>query len=616
MKRLYGKKLSLRDGKILEEYLGGLVYVYDEHHYSAEDCWRLTHAVTLWLLSIADIASAYNLERCYSMTNLVRWPGWQQVDVGRFIAQLKLLLETIRSYDPRMGRSGFRAYKAWIKESIQDCEYLDFLRPLIYRLYGGDACIFRDLNTICQFLTRLTLQDVSWVENDAIDSYLNLEQEMANWVYPDTTVDCLRYIVTDWFRGFSVDGLRPDFSNGATSEVKRGEGIAKKVRSGRLTPELMAADAMLSFHSPYYPRLEVGYRPTAEGRFVPKGIDKKRFISMEPTVNQYYQYALFQGMDKWFQSHPQMHINLQDQETSRRLCLEGSRSGKYATIDLSSASDTVTWKLVQELFRDLPEMRQYMALVRTRYVRVNGTVIEVNKYAPMGSSLCFPVECVVFASIASYACYLAGIPQIFRVYGDDIVIDSRAYLYCLALLKELNFLPNDDKSYGPVSIFLEACGMEGYAGYDVTPCRLSRRFDICKLRKGMSPQQLEGSVEFANRLYAYGLFSARRYLVADILRSYGEVPFSVDPERGIYHPDPDNQHLECRFNGDLQRVEVLVKVASTFSELGNREVRYFRILEKTENRLIGPPFDNMGRILCGQTRDSLSNEWVPLWNFS
>lgn len=608
---MYGKKLSLRDSEILEDHLRGLLYVYDEHQYTCDDCQRIANALTIWLLIIGDIASSYDLERCFSMTNLVRWPGRSKVNMRELTAQCKTLLEAIRSYDPRMGRSGFRAYKAWITDSVQDWSYLDFLRPLVYRLYGGDECVFRDLNTICQFWTRLTLQDVSWIEEQSISDYLDLELEMEHWVYPQTTLDCLRWIVTDWLRDFRVDNCAPDFSNGATSEVKRGKGVAAKVARGRRTPELAAADAMISFGCPYY-GIDPAYRPTAVGRFVPKGIDKKRFISMEPTVNQYYQYALFKGFDDWFRRHPSMNIDLEDQDKSRVLCLQGSKDGLVSTIDLSSASDTVTWTLVQELFRDLPEVLRYLRLVRTPTVDLNGTRIVIEKYAPMGSSLCFPMECIVFASIASYACHLAGIPQIFRVYGDDIVIDSRAYNICLDLLEDLNFIPNREKSFGPYSCFLEACGMEGYQGKDVTPCRLSRRFDIVKLRKGVSPQQLEGSIEFANRLYAYGFFKARRHLVADIQRVYHAVPFSVDPERGIYHPCPNNVHLKRRINRDLQRVEVKVLTTTTKTTAGPADIRYLRTLEKIEHRLHPCNADNSVHVTCGPTRDSFREEWVSL----
>lgn len=605
---------SLGDGKILEDHLRGLSYTCGTESYSKNDQKRLAHAISLWLLVLSDLAPSYGLERCFSLANLARWPDQPVIHVDVFISNLKTVLEAIRLYDPNQGRPGFKAYKAYILDNVPDWTYIEIIKPFIYRIYYDGHTAMRDVNTITQFLTRLTLNDVTWVEDSALDEYFLLEESMSHWHYPSTTLDCLRYILNEWMRDFQLGSSTPSFSNGATAEVRRGSGIAEKAKLARLTPELLAADAMISFNNPYNFRLDVSYRPTAEGAFVPKGIDRKRFISMEPTANQYYQYALFRDFDSYFRSHSEMHISLEDQELSRSMCLKGSRDGTYSTIDLSSASDTVTWQLVQELFSELPDILRYLRFVRTNYARVGNRIIRLEKYAPMGSSLCFPMECICFALVASYSCHLAGIPQNFRVYGDDIIIDSRAYKQCMQLLTEMNFIPNKDKSFGPETPFKESCGIECYSGFDITPCRLPRRFDIVKLRNGKSPQQLEGSISLANRLYEYGLYKTRRYLIRDILRVYHEVPFSVDPERGLYHPNPGNTHLKMRYNEDLQRPEVLVRVTKTDSRRGNAYIRYTRSLEVMDSKLYTPGPSLDGQVACGLTRNSLRKEWISLWD--
>lgn len=619
---MYGQRLSLRDGKLLEDNLRGLQYYQGEHQLSANDSLRCAHALTLWLLAVGDIASCYCLERSYSMANLIRWSSRPKLDVKELLDDCKNCLATIRDYDPIMGHTGFRAYKAWLHQRMGNSAVYEFLRPLFYRLYGGKADVFRDLNTLLQFWSRLTLQDVDWIVDDAISSYLKLEDDMASWSYPETTLDCLRYIVTDWLRDFELDGLRPDFSNGATAEVKRGAGIAQKVFAGSRTIELAQADAMISFASPYFNQFTLS-TGCAIWQQVPKGIDKKRGISMEPTVNQYYQYALFKGLDSYFHDHPEMGIDLENQDLSRDMCQKGSANCRYGTIDLSSASDTVTWPLVKTLLRDCPDLLRYIKLVRTPRVSINGKVITMVKYAPMGSSLCFPIECIVFAAIASYACWISGIPQNFRVYGDDIIIDCRAFQACVELLQLLHFEVNRDKSYGPVSHFLEACGMEAYYGYDVTPCRLSRKLDIIKLRQGVSPQQYEGALELANRFYDYGLFHCRRYFVADIMESYDSVPFSVNRELGIYHPNPTNNHCVRYWSRSLQCVMVRILRAKTNADKGPAVVRYYRTLEAIESRTVDcdPEYkvavlqsEQRVQIRCGPTRSELRKEFVPLWS--
>nr|QXV86436.1 RNA-directed RNA polymerase [Leviviridae sp.] len=597
--------------KILYDHFRGKTWHIGEHQLTKGDSQRCANAFTLWLLAIEDIAPCHCLERSFSTTNLIRWSGWSKIDVQRLLDDCKELLAVIRDYDPFMGSVAFRSFKLWLNNRLHSNIMFELLRPLCYRLHGGNANVFRDLNTILQFWSRLTLLDADWVEDDNIDDYCKLEESMKKWTYPETTLDCLRFIITQWFTGFSLDGLQPDFSNGATAEVKRGRGVAEKVRLGSRTIYQALADAEISFNSPYYTGFSLETRQVAKVRLVPKGICKKRVISMEPVVNQYYQFALFRGMDQWFRSHPEMHINLQDQDLTRRKALRGSRDLSYSTIDLSSASDTVTLTLVKSLFRDLPEMWRYMSLVRTPEVELpDGRIIEIEKYAPMGSSLCFPVECIVFSAIASYACMTAGIPQNYQVYGDDIIIDSRAYTACVRLLTELNFIVNIEKSFGPTSSFLEACGIEAYRGHDVTPCRMSRRFDVVKLLDGMSPQQLEGAIEFCNKLYDYGLYKCRRYLIQLTTSVYQNVPFSVDPEKGIYHPDPCAFGCKIRWNKRLQRREILIVTSHAKTAPGNSDIRYLRTLEKIADRASPLTPDTRVEVRCGLTRNSLRKQWV------
>lgn len=608
---MHGRKAQPSAARILESHFWGKAWYIGEHRLTKADSHRCAIAFTLWCLCIEDIAPYHCLERSFSTANLIRWSGWPKIDVQVLLDDCKEVLAVIRDYDPIMGRPAFKHYKCWLAERLSSNIMFELLRPLLYRLHGGTPFVFQSLNTILQFWSRLTLLDVDWIENDNIDAYLRLEEDMKHWAYPSTLLDCLRFIVTDWFSGFSLEGLHPDFSNGATAEVKRGQGIAEKVFACDRTVNQALADAELSFNSPYYQGFSLRDDLKAKVQLVPKGINKKRVISMEPTVNQYYQFALFRGLDAWFHDHPWMNISLDDQDKTRRLALKGSGNYGYSTIDLSSASDTVTLTLVESLFRDLPQMWRYMSLVRTRRVEIpDGRTIAIEKYAPMGSALCFPVECVVFSAIASYSCMISGIPQNYRVYGDDIIIDSRAYNACIETLERANFLVNTEKSFGPNSCFLEACGIEAYRGYDVTPCRLSRRFDPVKLRSGKSPQQFEGAIELVNRFYEHGLFKTRKYLIQLITSVYTDVPFSVNPEKGIYHPDPQISQYKSRRNKDLQRNEVLIVQPLAKVSRGNEDIAYLRTLEKIADRTSPPTPDTRVCVRCGKTRDSLSRQWV------
>lgn len=607
---------SLVEGKPLADILLSRVMVNNEHPVSQDDKERFTYVFILWTRVLQDLSKSYHLERCFTDANLSHWIDRPVIDVALISDELSEITGVIRDYDPVMGRPGFRSYKEWLRERLSCNSCYKLLKPLIFRLYGGDWTVFRDLNTITQFIQRMTFVDTSFMDQDQIDSYLSLEESMRSWEYPETTLDCLRFIVTRWFRDFELDGLQPYFSNGATRETRRGEGVSSKVFKGVRTIPLVLADTLISYDSPYYKDcFSLSEKPRAVFQTVPKSIKKRRGISFEPVVHQYYQSALFLGFKAYFETHPSIGVRLEDQDTSRNLALEGSFDCSYSTIDLSSASDTVTWKLVKEIFRDLPDILRYMEYTRTEAVEIDGQVVKMEKYAPMGSTMCFPMECTVFAAIASYACHLSGIPQLYRVYGDDIVIDSRAYGACCDLLKDLHFSVNQDKSFGPTSHFLEACGIECYRGHDVTPCRISRRFDIKRIER-LSPQQLSGTIDVINRLYAYGLFSARRMLVKDILAVYQSVPFSVNPAKGIYAPFPCNTHLKQRYRhsevlGDYcpQQLEYLVTVSTSETKCGNENVRYVRTLEAIEERE-SLDVDSLVQVRCGLTRSLLRKKWV------
>lgn len=596
----------------------------DGNPLSKADCMRVSDALVLLCATIHDLAVSYSVERTYSWANLTHWLDRPVLDIGILTSELKDLLSLIRDYDPLVGKMGFRAYKAWVRSRI-DGTFVNYLITFVYLLYGGRPEVFRDINTLVQFTSRLTLHDVDWITQSSLDEYIALEAEMKEWKYPQTLIDCLSYIINEWLDDFLIV-CPPRFSNGATAECKRGTGVEKKAFFGVDGKDIEDAEKMLNEVRPDYIYWTKGTVSPAIGQFVPKGINKKRFIGMEPTSRQFLATSVGDSLDLHFQMHEEIHVDLHDQTKSSRLLL-GDVKRKWSTIDLSSASDTVTKQLIDLLLADKPELRELINLIRSKEVKLpNGQMVTLEKMLPMGSALCFPIECIVFAAVASYSCRLAGIPQNYRVYGDDIVIDSRAYHYCCETLQRLHFIVNEDKSYGPYTSFTEACGVEAYLGVDVSPCRLPRRYDYCaligepkvkkkgKLRgKRLSPQALESTIELCNRLYSYGLYSARRRLVAELLQRYVEVPFSVDPERGIYHPNPDNAHLHVRYNRDLQRSEAKCIRSESKQGRGRFDIlRYHLTLEKIRFRDKLPDPDKEERVACGQTRARLKYCWVPL----
>lgn len=252
-------------------------------------------------------------------------------------------------------------------------------------------------------------------------------------------------------------------------------------------------------------------------KLVPKSYKSYRTIAMEPHQLMFYQQGVMRSLDRIFQQdYLKRRIDLHDQSRNRRLAQIGSRDGKFATIDLSSASDSVSMRLIKQWFRNTPCFLDIMTL-RSGYMELNDEIIEVPWYAGMGSALCFPIECLVFAAQCEATIRAAGVTPScsqYCVYGDDIIIESEFAEALIERLQQNGFLPNEEKSFwnGP---FREACGGEYYLGEDVTSLKIGRKFtaDIA------TPNSFSCLISMANACFSRGLWVTRKYIISLLKRT-------------------------------------------------------------------------------------------------
>jgi hypothetical protein len=229
---------------------------------------------------------------------------------------------------------------------------------------------------------------------------------------------------------------------------------------------------------------EVTVSPHARVCLVPKDSRGPRIISCEPVENMYIQQGLMGLLYDVIETHylTSGHINFSDQKINRELACQGSITGEYATIDLSEASDRVSLKLVELVFP--PAWVECFAACRSEATDLpNGKVVRLNKFAPMGSACCFPVEALVFWACAEAisADVLASLGKVnpskitrsVYVYGDDIIIPTKYFGRVIDGLESLGLIANRTKSYsaGP---FRESCGGDFHLGVDVTPVRVRK----------------------------------------------------------------------------------------------------------------------------------------------
>jgi hypothetical protein len=205
---------------------------------------------------------------------------------------------------------------------------------------------------------------------------------------------------------------------------------------------------------------------------VPKDCTKFRGIAIEPSVNLFYQLAFGQAMKDRLKSQG---LNLVTApELHKLVACESSISGKYATIDLSQASDNLASSLVQLL---LPPM-WYEPLndLRSPYTEIVHAGVKkdilLEKFSSMGNGYTFELETVIFMAICRAVYVIRGhkpwMSKNVFVFGDDIIVKTELAEDVLAALRYFGFSPNGKKTFlnGP---FRESCGGDYFGGVDVRP---------------------------------------------------------------------------------------------------------------------------------------------------
>lgn len=177
-------------------------------------------------------------------------------------------------------------------------------------------------------------------------------------------------------------------------------------------------------------------------------------------------------------------LDLDHQASKNGLLAEfGSLTGKLATIDLESASDTISYELVKFL---LP--RGWFNLLnscRSRAVMLdNEHTYHLQKFSAMGNGYTFELESLIFLVITLVASgYLEPrkLPLCIGVFGDDICCPSDSASDVIHWLTECGFSINADKTFthGP---FRESCGQDFYLGAPVRPFFIKKELkDVTQL---------------------------------------------------------------------------------------------------------------------------------------
>jgi hypothetical protein len=335
---------------------------------------------------------------------------------------------------------------------------------------------------------------------------------------------------------------------------------------------------------------------------VPKTQKGPRLIAAEPTCHQWCQQSLKSFLEAGVaNTFLRSAISFADQNESRTAALTASRTGWNATIDLSSASDRLSLWTVERVFRGNSPLLRALHSARTRWL-INGIdkkqpkFIKLRKFASQGAAVTFPVQTIVYALI-SIGCVLTATPGFgrkmlsrdaienaareVRVFGDDIIVPVHVTGRLIEVLQYLGLRVNMSKSFMEGN-FRESCGMDAYAGQDVTPAYLRH------IGSPTQPESICSLVACSNNFQRKGLFHAAEFIQKHTTSIFNlKIPV-VGIDSGLFgwasFCGSDTKGLKARWNHHLQREEHQIhlpfgKVARGVQSWQTTLLQYF-----TENR--------------------------------
>lgn len=197
---------------------------------------------------------------------------------------------------------------------------------------------------------------------------------------------------------------------------------------------------------------------------VDKNAKTDRVISITPGINLWFQKGIGSMIRRRLLNHG---IDLNDQRHNQRLARLGSKFDNLATLDFSSASDTICYELV----KDLLPARWFSILnsFRVDYGQYGKTTVQYEKFSGMGNGFTFELESLIFYALAEAACSQLGLRDAtISVFGDDVILPTAASALYTEVSEDCGFTVNRSKSYSS-TYFRESCGSYYFKGADIKP---------------------------------------------------------------------------------------------------------------------------------------------------
>jgi hypothetical protein len=344
-----------------------------------------------------------------------------------------------------------------------------------------------------------------------------------------------------------------------------------------------------------------GHDLPARVLLVPKDSRGPRLISCEPVDFQWVQQGLGRAIVEHVEGHriSKYSVHFTDQMPNRIGALLGSQDGRYATLDLKEASDRVSLALVRLLFPS--GLLPYLEASRSLCTELpDGRILHLDKFAPMGSALCFPILALTIWSILQ-----AGAPDGFTrerilVYGDDVIVPTAYAAKAIEHLESFGLLVNRDKSCTS-GLFRESCGLDAFKGVPVTPVRFRTVWSSTP-----GPDVYTSWIAYANSCYDRQYYGTYETIVSRLKSIYGPIP-SEDMHLAcpsIRVAPEDEKPQRRRWNKNLQKFEYFVTTVRSRS-IARQMPGWHKLLRFfTERGDVGPMYSLSHERLDRMMRDS------------
>lgn len=332
-------------------------------------------------------------------------------------------------------------------------------------------------------------------EQRAYEKFSSVNQRCSNWKVDGLSAEqqiffselkntLWRFEARAGLGTLSLDHLFDRFRVGPGASLKaRGTDFYTKVFDSRLScskPSLYEAYRLYTsriprwFSSEQERSITWGPMTVVEGNslsFVPKTNVIKRSICTEPSINMMLQLSLGSYIEDEMRKQFGIDLGIQP-DKNRELARIGSVNGRFGTIDLESASDSLALNLLRPLLN-----RHFMSLLellRSPSTTYRGKTEELHMVSTMGNGYTFPLQTLLFASVVITTARMKNIPILyprnrlgtFGVFGDDIIIERELYDDVVTNLETLGFKVNLSKSFNE-GAFRESCGHDYFNGHNI-----------------------------------------------------------------------------------------------------------------------------------------------------